>query len=56
MRSFIKIKKMRKKECVLEELIKEFEQEYKVALAIGNEDKIKTVKHLLNIAKSKLLK
>lgn len=33
----------------VEQLIAEFNEELQVAIAIGNKDKIRTIKHLINI-------
>ena len=37
------------KQTAIQELIQEFNKELKVATQIGNEDKIRTIKHLINI-------
>ena len=40
----------------LEQMIDEFNEELKVAIEIGNEDKIRIIKHLITIATSYLPK
>jgi hypothetical protein len=37
------------KQTAIQELLQEFNKELKVATEIGNEDKIRTIKHLINI-------
>lgn len=41
-------------ETVLSKIINEFDKELKVAIEIGNKDKIRIIKHLTNIAKTHL--
>jgi hypothetical protein len=38
------------KQTAISEMIQEFNKELQVAIEIGNEDKIRIVKHLINIA------
>jgi hypothetical protein len=38
------------KQTVIQEMISEFNKELDVAINIANDDKIKTIKHLINIA------
>jgi hypothetical protein len=38
------------RQTAIQELIQEFNKELEVSTQIGNEDKIRTIKHLINIA------